>query len=134
MIKVASACRGFALLENQMISSEELAKWIDAKQPPVVLQTGIPALYEASHVPGSIFAGPAMSPEGMDRLKKEAQKLSKTSDVVIYCGCCPMKDCPNIKPALSFLEGMGFKKIKVLNLNNDFIQDWVNKGLPVEKS
>jgi hypothetical protein len=122
------------LKQDQLVSTDELAKWLNSKQPPVVFQTGLAALYESSHIPKSIFAGPAMNSEGLGKLKQEAQKISRTSDIVIYCGCCPMKDCPNITPALPVLRGMGFKKIKVLNLDNDFVQDWVNKGLPVEKS
>jgi thiosulfate/3-mercaptopyruvate sulfurtransferase len=121
------------LKDSQSISPDELVKSLSSKQAPLVLQVGFLNLYEASHIPASIFAGPAMEAKGLAKLKKEAQTLAKTRDIVIYCGCCPMKDCPNIKPALSLLDGMGFKRVKVLNLERDFVQDWVNKGLPAEK-
>ena len=119
--------------DDQVIAIADLAKWISVKQGPVVLQVGVSALYDAAHVPGSVYAGPADEAAGLDKLKAKAASLARTRDVVIYCGCCPMKVCPNLKPAFSLLQGMGFKKIKVLDIPHDFTGDWVNKGLPVEK-
>jgi thiosulfate/3-mercaptopyruvate sulfurtransferase len=44
-----------------------------------------------------------------------------------------MPDCPNIRPAYQALREMGFKRIKLLSLPNNFTQDWQMKGFPVEK-
>jgi thiosulfate/3-mercaptopyruvate sulfurtransferase len=119
--------------DDQVIAVADLAKWITEKQHPVVLQVGVSGLYDGAHVPGAVYAGPAEEAAGLDNLRDKAKALARTRDVVIYCGCCPMKNCPNLKPAYTVLQGMGFKKIKILDIPHDFTGDWVNKGFPVEK-
>jgi len=52
---------------------------------------------------------------------------------VIYCGCCPFDHCPNIRPAYTALNAMGFKKLRVLVLPTNFATDWVDKGFPMQK-
>jgi hypothetical protein len=34
--------------------------------------------------------------------------------VVIYCGCCPLDKCPNVRPAFTLLKTMGFTNLHVL--------------------
>jgi thiosulfate/3-mercaptopyruvate sulfurtransferase len=118
----------------ELMQAEELARLLGGEQKPVVLQIGIVHLYRLSHIPGSKYAGPASASEGLDALKKEAQGISRDTQLVYYCGCCPWADCPNTRPAYKVLRQMGFKKIKVLYLPQNFTQDWVAKGFPVEKS
>ena len=117
----------------ELIQPEELAKMLAGKDKPVVIQTGFVHLYKLGHIPGAIYAGPASSPEGLAMFKKAAQDLPRDREIVFYCGCCPMKDCPNIRPAYTALHDMGFKKIRLLNLSTNFTQEWVTKGYPVEK-
>ena len=119
--------------DDQVIAAGDLAKWITEKQHPIVLQVGVSGLYDGAHVPGAIYAGPAEEAAGLNNLREKAKSLARTRDVVIYCGCCPMRVCPNLKPAFTLLQGMGFTKIKVLDIPHDFTGDWVNKGFPVEK-
>jgi thiosulfate/3-mercaptopyruvate sulfurtransferase len=119
---------------GDLMQPEELAGLLTAKAKPAVLQVGIIHLYKMGHIPGSNYAGPASAAEGLDALKKQAQGLDRNSQVVCYCGCCPWVDCPNTRPAYQALREMGFKKIKMLYLPNNFTQDWSMKGYPVEKS
>lgn len=118
---------------EELIEPADLARLLSGRDKPVVIQIGIVYLYRLAHVPGSKFAGPASSTEGVDALKKQVQDLARSTQVVCYCGCCPWGDCPNIRPAYKALSEMGFKKIKMLHLANNFSQDWATKGLPVEK-
>jgi hypothetical protein len=111
----------------------DLARSLAADPKPIVLQIGVIHLYRLGHIPGSKYAGMAGTPEGLETLKKTVQDLPRNSEVVFYCGCCPMPDCPNIRPAYQALRGLGFKKVKLLNLPNNFTQDWQMKGFPVEK-
>jgi hypothetical protein len=53
--------------------------------------------------------------------------------VVLYCGCCPLDKCPNLRPAFLALRDAGFARLRVLLLPNNFNADWVEKGYPVEK-
>jgi hypothetical protein len=57
----------------------------------------------------------------------------KDADVVIYCGCCPFRDCPNIRPAFRVLQEMKFTRAKLLNIPTTLKADWINKGYPSEK-
>jgi hypothetical protein len=122
--------------DAQVVKSADLAKEIaDAKgtNRPVVVCSGFQVLYEGAHVSGAVFHGPASNREGLDDLKRWAQGIPRSSNVVVYCGCCPFDHCPNIRPAFEMLHSMGFQHLRVLMLSNNFAQDWVSQGYPVEK-
>jgi len=121
---------------GNIISAQDLSKAISSSRggKPVILQVGIEALFKDAHIPDSIFAGPASEPEGLTLLKAKAKTIARTKEVVIYCGCCPWQNCPNIRPAFIALQQMGFKRVKLLNIPTDFQQDWVSKGLPTVRS
>jgi len=61
------------------------------------------------------------------------ETLPRTKFIVLYCGCCPWNHCPTLKPAYEALHGMGFTKLKVLYIPNNFGRDWIYRGFPVEK-
>ncbi len=104
-----------------------------AASRPTVVCVGFRPLYEGAHVPGAALHGAASSPKGMDDLKSWAQGIPRSANLVIYCGCCPLVHCPNVRPAFEALRTMGFRRIRVLLLPNDFATDWAAKGYPVEK-
>jgi len=111
--------------------SSELA---DKKQnPPTIVYVGFRTLFAGGHIPGASFHGSASTEEGMAELKKWAETLSRSTDLVIYCGCCPFNKCPNIRPAFTAFEKMGFKKIRILALPNSFAKDWAEQGYPMQK-
>lgn len=118
---------------SALLAPAQLAKQL--KEPkasrPIVLQVGFLALYRGAHIPGALYAGPASRPEGLTALRKAAARLPRDREVVIYCGCCPLNECPNIHPAYAALRSMGFRRVRVLELPQDFAHDWVAKGLPV---
>jgi hypothetical protein len=118
---------------EEVVETEVLAKSLSGAAKPIILQTGILRLYQLGHIPGSKYAGPAGTAEGLEKLKKLVEAMPRSSEIVYYCGCCPWKDCPNIRPVHTALREMGFKKIKVLNIPTNFSADWAAKGLPTEK-
>jgi len=122
--------------QGDIISAEDLSKLISSSRgaKPVILQVGIEGLYREAHIPDAIFAGPAAEPEGLDLLKSKVKGIARTRELVLYCGCCPWKDCPNIRPAFVALQQIGFKKVKLLNIPTDFHQDWINKGFPTMRT
>lgn len=67
------------------------------------------------------------------KLKVELQKIAKDKRIILYCGCCPWKNCPNVRPAYTVAHDMGFRNVEVLYLPNNFKIDWMKKGSPVEK-
>jgi hypothetical protein len=120
---------------DRLIQSEDLSRILSdpATKKPLLLHIGIQYLYRNSHIPGSKFVGTASTPEGIEKLKAEVQKLPSESEIVLYCGCCPWDVCPNTRPAFKTLWELGFKKSKVLYLPQNLQRDWVQKGFPTEK-
>jgi hypothetical protein len=104
-----------------------------ADRKPVVICVGFHSLYHGAHIPGASYHGPGSKPEGLADLKKFALSLPRSSNVVLYCGCCPLERCPNIRPAFEALRDAGFANLRVLLLPKDFASDWVANGFPVEK-
>ena len=121
--------------DAQTVQPAELVKELAAKgkSRPVVVCAGFSTLYEGAHVPGAVFHGPASQPEGLADLKRWAEGVPRSSDVVVYCGCCPFAKCPNIRPAFEALRAMGFQHLRVLMLPGNFYKDWYSKGYPVAK-
>jgi thiosulfate/3-mercaptopyruvate sulfurtransferase len=94
---------------------------------PLIINTGT-----MRNIKGALKYGPVSDYKGMDEFKAGVAKISKDKEIVIYCGCCKMEHCPNIEPAFQYLKGEGFKKVKVLNLKEDFVFEWTNKGFPMD--
>jgi thiosulfate/3-mercaptopyruvate sulfurtransferase len=82
---------------------------------------------------GATFHGPTSEADGLSELKEWARTLQRSEGLVIYCGCCPLEKCPNVRPAFSALREMGFTRLRVLVLPTSFKKDWVEKGYPVER-
>ena len=99
----------------------------------VLIHVGFHMMYQMGHIPGSQYAGPTAKVEGKEAFKKLVAKLPHTQRIVIYCGCCPWDDCPNIRPAFEVLKEMGFTNFKVLDIPNRLGDDWTAKGYPVVK-
>jgi thiosulfate/3-mercaptopyruvate sulfurtransferase len=105
----------------------------DSNTAPTILFVGFGRLFTAGHIKGAQFHGNGGSAEGLAQIKAWAASLPHTTSLVIYCGCCPMGRCPNVRPAFTALHEMRFTKLRVLILPNDFAQDWADKGLPYDK-
>jgi thiosulfate/3-mercaptopyruvate sulfurtransferase len=115
-----------------LLQPAELAQEIRSATPPQVLCVAFPVLYRSQHILHAVDAGPGSKPEGLDALKKAAAALPKDADVVVYCGCCPMVKCPNIRPAYRTLREMGFTHIRVLDIPTNMHADWYSKNYPSE--
>src|SRR5437016_10541376 len=77
---------------------------------PTVVFVGFRSLYVGGHVPGAAFHGTASTDQGLAELQAWAATVPRSTDLVIYCGCCPFDKCPNIRPAYTAMSSMGFKK------------------------
>jgi thiosulfate/3-mercaptopyruvate sulfurtransferase len=119
----------------QTVQPAQLAAELQLEKDPhvEVIYVGPRTLYIGGHIPGAVFYGPGSSEQGIADLKKYAATLAKNSDVVLYCGCCPLDKCPNLRPAFAALKETGFARLRVLILPTSFNTDWVEKGLPVQK-
>lgn len=117
-----------------MIEPKVLAQRLsgDSGARPVLLHVGFPFLYRQRRIPGSVYAGPGDHPDGLAALKKAVASFPKTQEIVIYCGCCPWNNCPNMKPAFALLKELGFTQAKALMIETNMSKDWIQMGYPVE--
>jgi thiosulfate/3-mercaptopyruvate sulfurtransferase len=118
-----------------LLQPAELNSWLQkaAADKPLLLQTGSHALYAEAHIPGSEYVGAAGDGAGLKALENRAKSLDPHQLLVIYCGCCAWDRCPNIRPAYQQLHALGFTRLKVLYLAENFGTDWVDKGYPVAR-
>jgi thiosulfate/3-mercaptopyruvate sulfurtransferase len=115
------------------VKPADLVTELASADKPVVVCTAPPFMYRVSHIPGAVLQGPASSPDVLGELTAWAQPLPRSTNLVIYCGCCPLEHCPNLRPAYTALKGLGFTRLRVLILANNFGTDWVDRGYPVER-
>jgi thiosulfate/3-mercaptopyruvate sulfurtransferase len=118
---------------TDLIQPAELAANLkNAPAPkPLILQVGFRKLYAQAHISDSEYVGAAGEDAGLKLLRNRVAKLSKDTAIVIYCGCCPWSHCPNIAAAYGALHALGFTRVKVLYIADNFGDNWVNLGYPV---
>ncbi len=114
--------------ESQLMNPADLAKMLNdpAAKLPLIISIGPSGL-----IKNSVDIGPGKEKENIEKLRAELSKLPKDKEIVIYCGCCPFKPCPNIRPAFSLLNEMKFTNHKLLNLSQNLKVDWIDKGYPM---
>lgn len=134
---VAFAFKNFSVEESkepwtkeQLMEPADLAKIINtpSSKKPVIYSVG-----PGGHIKGSIELGPAQEKENLDKLKTAIGKLSKETEIVIYCGCCPFEHCPNIRPSFELLNEMKFTNHKLLNMPHNLKVDWIDKNYPMNE-
>ena len=132
---IAFAFHGFSFQQEkepwtpqQLLEPADLAKTLsDVKSPqPIVYCIGPQAV-----IKNSIFIGPTQSKDNLKQFREQVSRLAKDAHIVIYCGCCPFRRCPNIRPAFRVLNEMGFKNPKLLNLPQNIKVDWIDHDYPV---
>jgi thiosulfate/3-mercaptopyruvate sulfurtransferase len=112
----------------QLMEPADLAgklKDISASQPLII------CVGPSGVIKGSVETGPAHVARNLDSLRTLLAGADRQQEVVIYCGCCPFKNCPNVRPAFSLLLSMGFKQPRLLDLSHNIKVDWIDKGYPV---
>jgi hypothetical protein len=119
--------------DDDLMKPEDLALGLRKADIPVsIICVAFPVLYRQRHIAGAVLAGPGSKPEGIEALKAALKNSDKDKLLVLYCGCCPMQQCPNIRPAYLVARDMGLVNVRVLNIPHNFHADWVARGYPVE--
>src|SRR6266536_1670098 len=113
---------------DQLIEPKDLAAIIDSSTvaKPVIISVG-----PAGLIKDAVSIGAVHEKENFDKLKEFLSKEKKDRQIVIYCGCCPFEQCPNIRPAFKLLNEMKFTNQKLLNLSHNLKTDWIDKGYPI---
>jgi thiosulfate/3-mercaptopyruvate sulfurtransferase len=96
-------------------------------QKPVIFNIG-----PLANIKGAITIGSTANKANLEKLSKALMSVPKDKMVIIYCGCCPFRNCPNIRPAFSLLKERGYKNPKLLNLKQNLKVDWTNYGYPMD--
>jgi thiosulfate/3-mercaptopyruvate sulfurtransferase len=99
----------------------------------VVLYVGPDILFARGHIPGARQIAEASSEEGKHALDLALASAAADAEIVVYCGCCPVKSCPNVRPASAELRARGRANTWVLDLPTRFATDWTDKGYPVAR-
>jgi hypothetical protein len=98
------------------------------KNVPIMFSIGPGAI-----IPNSIDIGMVKDKKNMDKFRAQISKLPKTSNILIYCGCCPYEHCPDVRPAIALLKNMKFTNYHLLDLPQNIKTDWIAKGYPTKE-
>lgn len=120
------------LPKTDLMEPAALASALQAGKAPMIISVAFPVLYRNKHILGAIDANAGSKPEGIETLRKLVAKAPKNAEIVIYCGCCPMTKCPNVRPAHRALKDMGFTNVRVLNIPTNMHTDWYTPNYPSE--
>ena len=89
--------------KDQLVEPSTLAAIINSnKELPVIFSIGPGAV-----IPNSIDIGMVNSEQNMEHFKDRVNKLSKSADIIVYCGCCPFDRCPRCASCDSFFKKPG---------------------------
>ncbi len=119
----------------EVIQPQDLVSLLHTKgEKLLILNVGPRLLYAQAHIPGAEYMGAASEREGLEHLRARVKSLPRNQSIVLYCGCCPWQHCPNVRPAYREMRALGFTRVQVLYIANNFGADWVDKGYPVTRS
>jgi hypothetical protein len=115
--------------KDQLIEPVQLAKIISDRKAaqPLIFNIGV-----VDNIKGARNMGASSEKENLERFRQTLKNLSKSTFLVVYCGCCPFSRCPNIRPAFSALNELGFTNGRLLNLPTNLKTDWISKGYPLQ--
>lgn len=113
---------------SQLMPPADLATLINSPggKKPLIISIG-----PAATIKTSIGVGPGSEAGNRAKLAELLRNEPKNREIVIYCGCCPFDHCPNVRPAFTMLNELGFKNHRLLNLAKNLKTDWIDKGYPV---
>jgi hypothetical protein len=113
---------------NQLVEPGKLAATLksSALHKPHIFNIGV-----VEDIRGASHIGAVGNQQNLANFKNALQGLDKNTPIVIYCGCCPFIKCPNVAPAFSTLQKLGFTNVKILNLPVNLKTNWIDKGYPL---
>ena len=113
---------------SQLLEPKLLSYKIESgKDLPKIISIG-----PGTVIKNSIEIGECRYNENIENLRTLISTYSKDEEIVLYCGCCPFENCPNIRPAFTLMNELGFKNHKLLNIKNNIKADWIDMGYQTE--
>lgn len=115
--------------EKQLMEPAALATVLkENSKVPLIVSVGPGTL-----IPNSVDIGPGSDAENIAAFGKLLSGKKKEEKIVVYCGCCPFAQCPNVRPAIQALKDGGFTNYYLLNIPKNLKTDWIDKGYPTVK-
>lgn len=116
--------------DNQLMQPSHLAALLNnpKARKPLIFNIGV-----VENIKGARNIGAASVQKNLTAFRNELRSIPKNAAIVVYCGCCPFNKCPNIRPAVTVLNKLGYNNTKLLNLATNIKVDWINKGYPMQK-
>jgi hypothetical protein len=111
---------------GELLDPAALASQLKAGNGPLVYNIGA-----VEDIPTAKHVGPVSDAKNLAKFKSMIAGVPKNTDVVIYCGCCALTKCPNVRPAYRELKAEGFTNIRVLNLPVNLKTNWIAMGYPL---
>ena len=132
LVLIMSACKNSSEQNPENWTSKQLtepsalaATLKENKDVPVMFSVGPGAI-----IPNSIDIGMVKDEKNLAKFREQISKLPKSTNILIYCGCCPFEHCPDVRPAIALLQSMQFTNYHLLDLPNNIKTDWIAKGYP----
>ncbi|WP_342329190.1 rhodanese-like domain-containing protein [Pedobacter sp. FW305-3-2-15-E-R2A2] len=114
---------------SQLMKPETLVKMIRGGQKVKIYNIGV-----VQNIKGAVNMGAASEKENLKKFAQALKGLPANTALVVYCGCCPMDKCPNIRPAFQLLNDLKFKNARLLELPVNVKTDWIDKGYPLAEN
>lgn len=129
----AASSAGMPWPADRVVRAKDFASELATANPkPTIVHVGPNVLFKRGHVPGAVHGGEAGDPAGLQAIADLLAPLPRTSDLVLYCGCCPYEHCQNIRPAYAKAVELGFQRVRVIDLPTSLKVDWTDQGLALE--
>lgn len=114
--------------EKHLMDPAALAKQLanTSAAQPVILNVGSMPLIKNAQSGGICY-----SEDNLKEFKEKVSKIDKNAEIIIYCGCCKLETCPNVKLPYNYLTSNGYVNFKILNLPVGLYEDWTSKGYPM---
>ncbi|SDO28930.1 hypothetical protein SAMN05421820_113108 [Pedobacter steynii] len=114
---------------SQLMKPETLVKMIRTGQKVKIYNIGV-----VQNIKGAVNMGAAGEKENLKKFAQVLKGVPANTTLVVYCGCCPMDKCPNIRPAFQLLNDLKFKNARLLELPVNVKTDWIDKGYPLAEN
>lgn len=120
--------KGEPWTDNQLIEPVDLVRLMKSGNK---MNLFIYSIGPSGLIKNAVDIGDGKEKANIEKLKSAVSKLPKDAQIVLYCGCCPFGNCPNIRPTFQLLNDLKFTNHKLLNLPKNLKADWIDKGFPM---
>ncbi len=113
--------------KEDLVAPKDLSEQIKAEKAPVIWNVG-----SQKNILGAVKIGELQFESSKKLLAEAERQVSKSTEIVLYCGCCPLEYCEPMMQALALLRELGYTDLKVLNFKEGLKEDWIDLNYPMD--